>query len=246
MSPVSTKRFRPTMLTDIISRKSYNNHLRQILQANRNFQTSHKYEADKRENFLLKSPTALYSGAETALASTAKDNVDKDLELEASGFRKCFPGQNWNQQQQQQQPSRTCTKVHKHGAVGRALDLSKFQGYTQLLEDLQHLFGTDENLNVRVASRIFWGQESEAACNDMINDKRKARGDRDFVLKLSRLKTPEIISTLSYVVAGLNARPASWETTFGTCNLQNFNPAEGNLNEINDHENSEGKGMCIA
>ncbi|EFJ37077.1 hypothetical protein SELMODRAFT_404004 [Selaginella moellendorffii] len=86
-------------------------------------------------------------------ASTVKDNVDKDLELEASGFRKCFPGQNWNQQQQQQQPSRTCTKVHKHGAMGRALDLSKFRRYTQLLEELQHLFGTDENLNVRVARR---------------------------------------------------------------------------------------------
>ncbi|EFJ34439.1 hypothetical protein SELMODRAFT_166729 [Selaginella moellendorffii] len=280
--PVSTKRFRPTMLTDIsVSRKSYDNHLRQILQANRNLQTSHKYEADERENFLLKSPTALYSEAKvtsrvteghsvpgfpsglpspgneglpshrkvdmhqqqlrlcvqqfreqkvplqfekpqqpsptssfasrqaalscplylqpqhttdnsflkllmsptlaslqqaprveeplargnandsdrecklfgfslkpkTALASTVKDDVHKDLESEASGFRKCFTGQNWNQQQQQQQPSRTCTKVHKHGAVGRALDLSKFRGYTQLLEELQHLFGIDESLN---------------------------------------------------------------------------------------------------
>ncbi|EFJ05776.1 hypothetical protein SELMODRAFT_431277 [Selaginella moellendorffii] len=39
------------------------------------------------------------------------------------------------------------SKVHKHNAVGRALDLSKFRGYTQLLEEPQHLFGIDENLN---------------------------------------------------------------------------------------------------
>ncbi|EFJ06920.1 hypothetical protein SELMODRAFT_430303 [Selaginella moellendorffii] len=81
---------------------------------------------------------------ETALASTAKDDVHKDLELETSGFRKCFTGQNWNQQQQQQQPSRTCTK----GELWTCPSFGDYTCNTQLLEELQHLFGIDENLNV--------------------------------------------------------------------------------------------------
>ncbi|EFJ05784.1 hypothetical protein SELMODRAFT_431298 [Selaginella moellendorffii] len=59
--------------------------------------------------------------------------------------------------------SRTCTKVHKHGAVGRALDLPKFRGYRELLEELQHLFGIDENLNVASRGVLHDGAMHSAA-----------------------------------------------------------------------------------
>ncbi|EFJ34850.1 hypothetical protein SELMODRAFT_405821 [Selaginella moellendorffii] len=65
--------------------------------------------------------------AKTALASTAKDDVHKDLESLA----------------------RTGTSSSKQDVhqMGRALDLRKFRGYRELLEELQHLFGIDKNLN---------------------------------------------------------------------------------------------------
>ncbi|KAH9621637.1 hypothetical protein KSS87_004074 [Heliosperma pusillum] len=45
------------------------------------------------------------------------------------------------QQQLQGGSSRSCTKVHKQGiALGRSVDLSKFNNYDQLVEELDHMF----------------------------------------------------------------------------------------------------------
>eukprot|EP00252_Welwitschia_mirabilis_P024433 TRINITY_DN7251_c0_g2_i1.p1 TRINITY_DN7251_c0_g2~~TRINITY_DN7251_c0_g2_i1.p1 ORF type:complete len:830 (-),score=150.20 TRINITY_DN7251_c0_g2_i1:743-3232(-) len=42
---------------------------------------------------------------------------------------------------------RSCTKVHKQGsALGRAVDLSKFEGYTDFIRELEHIFNMEGEL----------------------------------------------------------------------------------------------------
>ncbi|XP_074317150.1 auxin response factor 2A-like [Silene latifolia] len=53
------------------------------------------------------------------------------------------------QQQFQGGSSRSCTKVHKQGiALGRSVDLSKFNNYDQLVEELDHMFDFNGALKV--------------------------------------------------------------------------------------------------
>lgn len=44
-------------------------------------------------------------------------------------------------------PTRSCTKVHKQGiALGRAVDLTKFEGYEELICELEHMFNIEGEL----------------------------------------------------------------------------------------------------
>ncbi|XP_057865380.2 auxin response factor 2A isoform X2 [Cryptomeria japonica] len=44
-------------------------------------------------------------------------------------------------------PTRSCTKVHKQGsALGRAVDLTKFEGYAELIHELEHMFNIEGEL----------------------------------------------------------------------------------------------------
>ncbi|KAH9323126.1 hypothetical protein KI387_017765 [Taxus chinensis] len=44
-------------------------------------------------------------------------------------------------------PTRSCTKVHKQGsALGRAVDLTKFEGYTELIHEFEHMFNIEGEL----------------------------------------------------------------------------------------------------
>jgi len=43
--------------------------------------------------------------------------------------------------------TRSCTKVHKQGsALGRAVDLTKFEGYTELIRELEQMFNIEGEL----------------------------------------------------------------------------------------------------
>eukprot|EP01018_Ginkgo_biloba_P011151 Gb_12414 [translate_table: standard] len=47
----------------------------------------------------------------------------------------------------QSNSTRSCTKVHKQGsALGRAVDLTKFEGYAELIRELEHMFNIEGEL----------------------------------------------------------------------------------------------------
>ncbi|KAJ7554044.1 hypothetical protein O6H91_06G123500 [Diphasiastrum complanatum] len=101
----------------------------------------------QREIQLGHASTSYHSSREvdyvSKLQSVDKEEMEPVKSMDQSNTSmRCSKEQDWPQV-----PLRTRVKVYKQGAVGRAVDLSNFEGYDDLLQELSRLFKVEGALN---------------------------------------------------------------------------------------------------